>query len=44
MDRYESIYEYNSLPTGDGLAVGIVMSRFNQPICEGLLAACVGEL
>lgn len=44
MARYESIYEYDSSLVGEGLAVGIVMSRFNQPICEGLLAACVGEL
>jgi len=44
MARYESIYEYESSLVGEGLAVGIVMSRFNQPICEGLLSACVIEL
>ena len=44
MARYESIHEYESCLAGDGLAVGIVMSRFNQPVCEGLLAACVAEL
>jgi len=44
MVRYEHIYEYESSPIGEGLTVGIVMSRFNQPICEGLLAACVAEL
>ena len=44
MARYESIYEYESTVLGEGLVVGIVMSRFNQPICEGLLSACVGEL
>lgn len=44
MPRYENIYEYESVLTGKGLAVGIVMSRFNQDIGEGLLAACTGEL
>ena len=44
MARYESIHEYESCLAGDGLAVGIVMSRFNQPVCEGLLSACVAEL
>ena len=40
MPRYENIYEYESDLAGKGLTVGIVMSRFNQDICEGLLAAC----
>ncbi len=44
MPRYENIYEYESVLAGSGLAVGIVMSRFNQDICEGLLAACTSEL
>ena len=44
MPRYENIYEYESVLTGNSLAVGIVMSRFNQDICEGLLAACTSEL
>ena len=44
MPRYENIYEYESVLTGKGLAVGIVMSRFNQDIGEGLLAACTSEL
>ena len=44
MPRYENIYEYESSLAGSGLTVGIVMSRFNPDICEGLLAACVGEL
>ena len=44
MPRYENIYEYESVLTGNSLAVGIVMSRFNPDICEGLLAACVAEL
>jgi 6,7-dimethyl-8-ribityllumazine synthase len=35
-----------SLPglNGEGLKIGIVMSRFNQPISEGLLEAVVKEL
>ena len=44
MARYENIYEYESDLAGDGLTVGIVMSRFNQDIGEGLLAACTAEL
>ena len=44
MARYENIYEYESELAGDGLTVGIVMSRFNQDIGEGLLAACTAEL
>ncbi|WP_293931664.1 6,7-dimethyl-8-ribityllumazine synthase [Iodobacter sp.] len=30
--------------TGNGLRIGIVMSRFNTPVCEGLRDACVAEL
>jgi 6,7-dimethyl-8-ribityllumazine synthase len=44
MAHYEDIYEYPSLLDGRGLRIGIVMSRFNPEIGEGLLAACVGEL
>ena len=44
MARYDNIFEYESDLAGDGLAIGIVMSRFNQDICEGLLAACTAEL
>ena len=44
MPRYENIYEYATVLAGKGLAVGVVMSRFNQDIGEGLLAACTGEL
>ena len=29
---------------GTGLKIGIVMSRFNKDICEGLLSACEREL
>ena len=44
MARYDNIFEYENDLAGDGLAVGIVMSRFNQDVCEGLLAACTAEL
>lgn len=44
MPRFDNIYEYPSNLNGEGLSVGIVMSRFNQDICESLLAACVTEL
>lgn len=29
---------------GAGLRIGIVQSRFNPEVCEGLLAACLAEL
>ncbi|MFT3848337.1 MAG: 6,7-dimethyl-8-ribityllumazine synthase [Propionivibrio sp.] len=44
MPRYENIHEYESILAGHGLKVGVVMSRFNQDVCEGLLAACTSEL
>ena len=44
MARYENIHEYESVLAGSGLAVGIVMSRFNRDIGEGLLSACAAEL
>ena len=44
MAHYDTIYEYAPALAGEGLTVGIVMSRFNQDICEGLLAACTNEL
>lgn len=44
MARYASIDEYDVELSGDSLTVGIVMSRFNQDIGEGLLSACTGEL
>ncbi len=30
--------------SGEGMRIGIVQSRFNIDICEGLLAACLAEL
>lgn len=44
MPRYENIYEFESNLNGEGLQIGIVMSRFNPDVCEGLLENCVSEL
>ena len=44
MSRFDNIFEYDNDLNGAGLKVGIVMSRFNLPLCEGLLSACVAEL
>ena len=44
MSRFDNINEFDRVLSGAGLRVGIVMSRFNLPVCEGLLSACVAEL
>lgn len=44
MARFDNVFEYESDQDGRDLNVGIVMSRFNQDVCEGLLSACVAEL
>ena len=44
MAHYDTIFEYETALAGAGLNVGIVMSRFNPDVGEGLLAACVAEL
>lgn len=44
MPRFDQIHEYPSNLSGEGHRVGIVMSRFNPDIGEGLLSACVAEL
>ncbi len=44
MSRFDNVFEYDNNLDGAGLRVGIVMSRFNLPVCEGLLSACVNEL
>lgn len=36
--------EYERDLNGEGLQVGIVMSRFNIDVCEGLLSACTAAL
>jgi 6,7-dimethyl-8-ribityllumazine synthase len=44
MSRFENIFEFDNNLNGAGLRIGIVMSRFNLPLCEGLLSACITEL
>jgi 6,7-dimethyl-8-ribityllumazine synthase len=44
MPRFDDIHEYERDLDGRELSIGIVMSRFNQDACEGLLSACVAEL
>lgn len=44
MSRFDNIYEYDNNLNGAGLRVAVVMSRFNLPVCEGLLSACITEL
>jgi 6,7-dimethyl-8-ribityllumazine synthase len=44
MARYDDIYEIEPQLAGAGLRIAIVMSRFNQDVGEGLLAACTDEL
>ena len=44
MARYDNICELDVNLDGKGLKIGIVMSRFNQDICEGLLSACTAQL
>ena len=44
MARYENILELEPNLDGEDLSIGIVMSRFNIEVGEGLLGACVEEL
>ena len=44
MGRYDDINELEPGVAGAGLRIGIIMSRFNLDVCEGLLAACTAEL
>ena len=44
MPRYDNITELEASLDGKSLRIGIVMSRFNQDVCEGLLSACTEEL
>ncbi|MDR2925223.1 MAG: 6,7-dimethyl-8-ribityllumazine synthase [Azoarcus sp.] len=44
MARYNGITEYEPHLNGQGLRVGVVMSRFNPDVGEGLLSACIEEL
>src|SRR5260370_18864914 len=38
------IGQYQPNLDGDGLRIGIVQSRFNEPVCNGLVDACKEEL
>jgi 6,7-dimethyl-8-ribityllumazine synthase len=42
--RYDDILELEPNLDGRGLRIGIVMSRFNIDVSEGLLGACTEEL
>ena len=44
MGHYHSILEIEPDLSGDDLRIGIVMSRFNIEVSEGLLGACTAEL
>lgn len=44
MSYYDNILEIDSDFKGNGLCIGIAMSRFNIDISEGLLSACTTEL
>lgn len=44
MARHQDIDEIEPSYDGAGLRVGVVMSRFNIDVCEGLLSACTAEL
>lgn len=44
MANYDNIPELEPNLDGSALHIGIVMSRFNMDICEGLLAACSAAL
>ena len=43
-NQYDNITEIEKNLSGEGLRIGIVMSRFNIDISEGLLGSCVAEL
>jgi len=44
MSKYDNIEEIEPDHRGAGLRIGIVMSRFNTDIGEGLLSACTAAL
>lgn len=44
MSRYDNIEEIEPDHRGAGLKIGIVMSRFNAEIGEGLLSSCTAAL
>jgi 6,7-dimethyl-8-ribityllumazine synthase len=44
MSHYDDIPEYETDLDGKKLRIGVVLSRFNPDVGEGLLAACIAEL
>ena len=44
MSRYDNIEEIEPDHRGEGLRVGIVVSRFNPDVGEGLLSSCTATL
>ncbi|HET9663203.1 MAG TPA: 6,7-dimethyl-8-ribityllumazine synthase, partial [Burkholderiales bacterium] len=44
MARFDNIREIDIDLNGAGLRIGIVMSRFNRDVGEGLLSACTAAL
>ncbi|MDR1228066.1 MAG: 6,7-dimethyl-8-ribityllumazine synthase [Azoarcus sp.] len=44
MAHHNGIAEYNIDANGQGLRIGVVMSRFNREVGDGLLSACIDEL
>jgi len=44
MARYDKIFEFEPNLDGTGLRLGVVMSRFNIDVVEGLLSACTAAL
>jgi 6,7-dimethyl-8-ribityllumazine synthase len=44
MEHYDKILELEPNLSGGDLRIGIVMSRFNLEVSEGLLGACTAEL
>lgn len=44
MSHFDDIREIEPDISGLGVRIGIVMSRFNEDVCEGLLDACRDEL
>lgn len=39
-----TVGSYESNLEGEGLRIGIAQARFNESVCNGLLAACLAEL
>jgi 6,7-dimethyl-8-ribityllumazine synthase len=44
MNDAMTVEVFNASQDGDGLRIGIVQARFNEPVCAGLRRSCVTEL